>query len=104
MHKLSGDITHGFHVVAEGGGRRPGVAAGREARADCVEAYVLKVGDEGCPGRGKEVAAMYDEDDGFVRAHGCLNRMGTLARTVRWILDLREDCDTGENKSRSSDG
>ena len=101
MHKLSGDITHGFHVVGEGGGRRSGVAAGREARADCVQAYVLKAGDEECPGRGKEVAAMYDEDNGFVWAHGSLNWMGTMARTVRRILDLRKDCDTGENKSRS---
>ena len=101
MHKFSGDITHGFYVVGEGGGRRPSVAAGRKARADCVQAYVLKGGDEGCPGRGKEVAAMYDEDGGFVWGHGCSNCMRTLARTVRWILDLRKDCDNGENRLRS---
>ena len=26
LHKLSGDVAHGFHVVCEGGSRRPGVS------------------------------------------------------------------------------
>ena len=72
MVELRGSIPHNIHVDGEGGCGRAAVVAGRHTRAERAEAGTFERGDEVCPGLGKEVTAMDDEDGGFGEAHGCL--------------------------------
>lgn len=67
LDELGGNVPHSFHVICEGGCGRTGVAAGREPRAERIEAGAFERGNEGRPGFGKEVATVDDEDGGFAR-------------------------------------
>ena len=80
MDELGSNILHNFHVVGEGGCRRTGVAAGRQAGAKCVEVGAFERGDEGCPGLGKEVAAVDDQDGGFGEGHDYLRLKSRIAQ------------------------